>query len=182
MGSGLTYNLVANWGLGLRALSLVPLNRLIGSSGATSQPGSVSSEIPLDILLGINSAALPWPGQHLPLPGPLHPSPLYVVSTLPYWPWISFQTQNSDHTHVTQMWLETFQLETLCESHTNLLNKRHLRGRLGALALHSFLEEAILWSLKPEGGRLAELGEIACVISETNLSEGGIFLLSECSD
>ena len=35
MGSGLIYNLVANWGLGLRALSLVPLNRLIGNSGAS---------------------------------------------------------------------------------------------------------------------------------------------------
>lgn len=35
MGSGLTYNLVANWELGLKALSLIPLSRLIGNSGAS---------------------------------------------------------------------------------------------------------------------------------------------------
>lgn len=120
-------------------------------SGYSSQPGSVSSEIPLDILLGINPTALPWPGQHHPTPGPLHPSPLYVQSqrshTGPEYP-------SKHRTPITLMSLRCEWRHSSWKHSVKftqkLLNKRHLRGCLGALALCSFIEGATLWSLKPE--------------------------------
>lgn len=39
-----------------------------------------------------------------------------------------------------------------------LLSRRHFRGGVGGPTIHGFLEEAALRSLKPEGGRLAEVG------------------------
>lgn len=165
MSARLVSHLVADGALGPRALSSVPLNRRIGSSRTfftlPYQPALALPPQKSRWLLSLVLSPLYCPGQVsispswttapvlLSASGP-HPHP----HTGPGFP----SKQKSDH------------LSVRCDGrHSNwkhfvnvtqkLLSRRHIRGGLGGLAAHGFLEEAALGSLKPEGGRLAEVGE-----------------------
>ena len=137
-------------------MSSVSLNRLFGSSGAsftlfpTNQPGSVSSKVSLNLLLGTNPPALPWPGQLQPFPRALYQFPLSLSphNSQPH------SGPGCPSKHITLVILmsrscdKTFQLKTLGEK---LLSKRHLRGGPGGSGMPGFLEED-RHTLKPETG------------------------------